>query len=37
MSERRFTPDAVDALIPQLVAIVERAMEHHQHATALGS
>ena len=36
MTERRFTPESVDALIPQLVPIVERAMERHQQATALG-
>ena len=36
MTERLFTPDEVDALIPQLADIVGRAMEHHGQATALG-
>lgn len=35
MSERLFTPAEVDALLPQLSEIVERAMERHRQATAL--
>ena len=33
--ERHFTPDEVDALLPRLTEIVERAMDHHRQATAL--
>ncbi len=33
--ERHFTPDEVDALIPRLEEIVERAMDYHRQATAL--
>jgi hypothetical protein len=36
MSQRLFTPDEVDALIPRLAEIVGRAMELHEQATALG-
>jgi hypothetical protein len=36
MTQRLFTPEEVDALIPQLVEIVGRAMEHHGQALALG-
>jgi len=36
VSERHFTPDEVDALIPKLAPIVERAMARHQEASALG-
>ena len=36
MTQRLFTPDEVDALIPQLAEVVGRAMEHHGQATALG-
>jgi hypothetical protein len=36
MTRRLFTPDEVDALIPQLTEIVGRAMEHHGQASALG-
>ena len=35
MSERLFTPEEVDELIPRLADIVGRAMEHHHQATAL--
>jgi hypothetical protein len=35
VSQRHFTPDEVDALIPELVPLVERAMERHREATAL--
>lgn len=35
MSERLFTPAEVDALLPRLSEIVERAMERHRQATAL--
>lgn len=35
MSERHFTPEEVDALIPALAGIVERVMERHRQATAL--
>lgn len=35
MSDRLFTPDEVDALIPRLAEIVGRAMDHHDQATAL--
>ena len=35
MSERLFTPDEVDALIPRLAEMVGRAMDHHQQALAL--
>ena len=35
MSERHFTPDEVDALIPKLAEIMERAMDCHRQATAL--
>jgi hypothetical protein len=35
VSERLFTPAEVDALLPQLSEIVERAMERHRQATAL--
>lgn len=34
MSERLFTPAEVDALLPRLSEIVERAMERHHQATA---
>jgi len=34
-TERHFTPEEVDALIPRLAEIVERAMEHHRQAAAL--
>jgi hypothetical protein len=36
MTQRLFTPDEVDALIPQLAEVVGRAMEHHSQALALG-
>jgi hypothetical protein len=36
MSQRLFTPEEVDALIPRLAEIVGRAMESHGQATALG-
>jgi hypothetical protein len=35
VSERLFTPEEVDELIPRLADIVGRAMEHHHQATAL--
>ena len=35
MSDRLFTPDEVDELIPRLADIVGRAMDHHHQATAL--
>ncbi len=35
MSERHFTPEEVDALIPRLADIVGRAMHRHEQATAL--
>ena len=35
MTQRLFTPDEVDALIPRLAEIVGRAMEHHNQAAAL--
>jgi len=35
MSERHFTPDEVDELIPELARIMGRAMERHREATAL--
>jgi len=35
MSDRLFTPDEVDELIPRLADIVGRAMDHHLQATAL--
>ena len=35
MSERHYTPEEVDALIPRLADIVGRAMERHAQATAL--
>ena len=35
MSDRLFTPAEVDALLPPLSEIVERAMERHHQATAL--
>lgn len=35
MSERLFTPEEVDALIPRLAEMVGRAMDHHQQALAL--
>ncbi len=35
MSERLFTPEEVDELIPRLADIVGRAMEHHHQATSL--
>ena len=35
MSDRLFTPDEVDELIPRLAEIVGRAMDHHHQATAL--
>jgi hypothetical protein len=35
VEERLFTPDEVDALIPELAEIVGPAIEHHQRATAL--
>ena len=35
MSERLFSPEEVDALIPRLAEIVGRAMDRHQQALAL--
>jgi len=35
MAERHFTPDEVDALIPRLAELVERAREHYRQAGAL--
>ena len=35
MSQRLFTPDEVDALIPRLADIVGRAREHHRQASGL--
>lgn len=35
MSERHFTPDEVDALIPRLADIMGKAMDRHTQATAL--
>ena len=35
MSQRLFTPDEVDALIPRLADIVGRAREHHRQASSL--
>jgi hypothetical protein len=35
VTERHFTPDEVDQLIPRLAEIVGRAREHHHQATRL--
>ncbi|HET8575926.1 MAG TPA: DUF2203 domain-containing protein [Methylomirabilota bacterium] len=35
MSERLFTPEEVDGLIPKLSELVETAMDRHRQATAL--
>jgi len=35
VTERHFTAEEVDELIPRLAPIVERAMEHHRQATRL--
>ena len=36
MSDRTFTPEQVDALIPTLSELMGTAMERHQQASALG-
>ena len=35
MSQRHFTPEEVDSLIPQLSELMDAAMERHRQATAL--
>jgi hypothetical protein len=35
MSERHFTPDEVDGLIPRLSELMETTMDRHRQATAL--
>jgi hypothetical protein len=35
MDQRHFTPDEVDGLIPQVAAIMRRAMERHRQAAEL--